>query len=100
MTIDTKIFLTQNISMLALQNLYRHYRIRPATQNRSCITESMPGVQNLICAHRMYSCITESKLALQNLRLRYRIDNCCTESDLRTQNLTALQNRTWHYRIL
>ena len=100
MTIDTKIFLTQNISMLALQNLYRHYRIRPATQNRSCITESMPGVQNLICAHRMYSCITESKVALQNLRLRYRIDNCCTESDLRTQNLTALQNLTWHYRIL
>ena len=93
MTIDTKIFLTQNISMLALQNLYRHYRIRPATQNRSCITESMPGVQNLICAHRMYSCITESLPALQNPTcntesiLHYRIDAWCTESNLRTQNV-------------
>ena len=87
MTIDTKIFLTQNISMLALQNLYRHYRIRPATQNRSCITESMPGVQNLICAHRMYSCITESLPALQNLKWRYRIQACVTESIPAVQNL-------------
>ena len=72
MTIDTKIFLTQNISMLALQNLYRHYRIRPATQNRSCITES--------------------KMASQNLCLRYRIDNCCTESNCVTESNKALQN--------